>query len=493
VIAMKVSSILFISVVLIALMFSAAEAQTPEPSPEPTSDAQLPVLHVVQEGETLFTIAELYSTTIESLQLLNNIDDPSLIFVGQEINLPGAVGQGVSTIHTIQLGDSLESLAAGYRTTPVDIAASNWLIYGKRLVVGKPMIITSGTGSPAPETVAGTAHIVKHGDTILTIAAQYGLPSSILISANGLPYPTYLYTGQRLRIPADIEYQYLPGNLSRIKLFPLALSQGKSAAIYLEGISEQFEPAGQFAEQELHFAPAADGYIALVGIDAFTEPGIYSIELTDQTLGYTLFDQNIAIDSANYGIQSITIPAEKIDLLAPEIRQNEDAFLATIYNSFEPEPLWAGTFTLPISNTVVTASYGDARSYNDGPIEIYHTGVDFSGGIGTKIFAPAPGTVVLSQTLTLRGNSLVINHGLGVMTGYYHLSNILVEEGDSVTAGQVIAEGGSTGLSSGPHLHWDLRIHDVTVDPIQWTIDDFLMPFSSRVEQPSGNPTISPV
>ena len=463
-------------------MFSAAEAQTPEPSPEPTSDEQLPLIHIVQQGETLFTIAELYGTTIDSLQLLNNIDDTSLIFVGQELNLPRAGGQAVTTIHTIQLGDSLESLAAGYQSTPVDIAASNWLIYGESLVVGKPMIIMSGTGTAAPETVAGTAHIVKPGDTILTIAAQNGLPSWIVISANGLPFPTYLFDGQRLRIPADNEYQFLPGNLSRIKILPLPLTQGKSAAIYVEGLSGQFEPTGQFAEQELQFAPAAEGYIALIGIDAFTEPGIYPIELTDSTLGSTLFEQNIAIDSANYGIQSITIPAEKIDLLAPEIRQNEDAYLATIYNVFEPEPLWSGNFTFPISNTIVTASYGDARSYNDGPIEIYHTGVDFSGGIGTEIFAPAAGTVVLSETLTLRGISLVINHGLGVMTGYYHLSNILVEEGDTVTAGQVVAEGGSTGLSSGPHLHWDLRIHDVTVDPLQWTIEDFLMSFYNLVE-----------
>ncbi len=479
---MKVSSKLFISVVLCSLIFSAADAQTPEPTPEPTSDAQLPLIHVVQEGETLFTIAELYGTTIESLQLLNNIDDPSLIFVGQELNLPGAPGQGVTTIHTIQLGDSLEGLAAGYQTTPVDIAASNWLIYGGNLVVGKPIIISSGTGSPSPEPISGTAHIVRPGDTILTIAAQYGLPLSKVISANGLPFPTYLYPGQRLRIPDDKEYQFLPGSLSRIKMFPLPLSQGKSAAIYVEGISEHFEPVGQFAEQELHFAPAEDGYIALIGIDAFTEPGIYSIELADQTLGSVHFYQNIAIDSANYGIQSITIPAEKTDLLAPEIRRNEDAFLATIYDVFEPEPSWTGIFTLPISNTVVTAPYGDARSYNDGPIEIYHTGVDFSGGIGTKIFAPASGTVVISDTLTLRGNTLVINHGLGVMTGYYHLSNILVEEGEGVTTGQVIAEGGSTGLSTGPHLHWDLRIHNVTVDPIQWTIEDFLTFFYNRVE-----------
>ena len=479
---MKAGAIIFIPIILFCFLVSAAAAQTPEPTPEPTPAAQLPVTHVVVEGETLFTIAEMYGVAIETLQLLNNIDDPSLIFIGQELILPGGEGEGVTTIRTIQLGDSLGSLAAAYQTTEADIASSNWLISRENMVVGKPLIIVSETGSAAPDIVFGTAHIVKSDDTILTISAQYGLPPSSLIAANDLPYPTYLLPGQRLRIPADDVYQILPENWSRMRLFPLPLAQGASAAVYVESISPGFAPAGDVAGEELHFRPEAGGFVAFIGIDAFTEPGIYSVELTDQSLGSQPIVQDIVIESSNFGLQAITVPAEKESLLAPEIRQNEDTFLATVYNVIEEVSVWNGPFTLPISNTFITSGYGDARSYNGGPIEIYHTGIDLSGGIGAKIYAPAPGKVVLSETLTLRGNSLIINHGLGVMTGYYHLSKILVEEGESVTTGQVIAEAGSTGLSSGPHLHWDLRIHNVPVDPLQWTAEDFLVPLAESVQ-----------
>jgi len=479
---MKASAVSIVLLLMTFFVVSAANAQTPEPTPEPSPGSELPATHIVQEGETLFTIAELYETTVESLQLLNNIEDPSLIFIGQELNLPGGEDAGVTTIHTIHLGDSLAGLAAVYKTTEVDIASTNWLISTENMVVGKPIIIMSKTGSADPEQLFGTAHVVKPGDTLLTVAAQYGLSPSTVFASNDLTYPTYLFPGQRLRIPSDQEYQLLPGNWTQLELFPLALTQGASATVYLENNSEGFDPIGQFAGQELHFTPTAVGYVAFFGIDAFTDPGAYSIELTDQASPFETFSQDIVIESSNYGLQSITIPDEKADLLAPEIRQNEDSYLASVYSVIEEGAVWEEPFTVPISNTFVTAGYGDARSYNDGPIEIYHSGIDFSGGIGTKIYAPAPGNVVLSETLTLRGNSLIIDHGLGVMTGYYHLSNILVEDGQPVSAGQVIAEGGSTGLSTGPHLHWDLRIHNVPVDPLQWTAEEFLAPLAEIIE-----------
>ncbi|MCA9928773.1 MAG: M23 family metallopeptidase, partial [Anaerolineales bacterium] len=117
--------------------------------------------------------------------------------------------------------------------------------------------------------------------------------------------------------------------------------------------------------------------------------------------------------------------------------------------------------------------YGDGRSYNGGPIEIYHSGVDFSGTIGTPILAPANGIVVYTGFLDLHGNTVVINHGVGVVSAYFHLSEFLVNEGDEVKAGTPIGAGGSTGLSTGPHLHWELRIMDVSVNGDQWLTSTF--------------------
>ena len=94
--------------------------------------------------------------------------------------------------------------------------------------------------------------------------------------------------------------------------------------------------------------------------------------------------------------------------------------------------------------------------------------------------AAAAGTVVYSDTLPLHGNTLIVDHGLGVMTAYYHLSTYHVSFGEHVESGQIIGEGGSTGLSSGPHLHWDLRVANVPVNGLQWTREDLIGEVLSR-------------
>jgi murein DD-endopeptidase MepM/ murein hydrolase activator NlpD len=87
--------------------------------------------------------------------------------------------------------------------------------------------------------------------------------------------------------------------------------------------------------------------------------------------------------------------------------------------------------------------------------------------------AAADGTVVFSETLELRGQTVIIDHGMGVMTSYFHLSEIFVDVGVDITVGQPIGLGGSTGLSTGPHLHWEMRIMDVPVDGMRWTEELF--------------------
>jgi murein DD-endopeptidase MepM/ murein hydrolase activator NlpD len=186
------------------------------------------------------------------------------------------------------------------------------------------------------------------------------------------------------------------------------------------------------------------------------------------------FRQAVAFVSANYGTQMVIVPPELDALLRPEVRRNEDEFLRPIYTQFTAERKWDGLFQLPVGEPVIiTAGYGIARAYNDGGYDIYHTGIDFAAAVGTLTFAPANGVVVFNDDLELRGKTIIINHGLGVMTGYFHLERSLVEVGQEVSAGQMIGEIGSTGLSSGPHLHWDLRIMDVPVNGMQWTRREF--------------------
>jgi murein DD-endopeptidase MepM/ murein hydrolase activator NlpD len=222
-------------------------------------------------------------------------------------------------------------------------------------------------------------------------------------------------------------------------------------------------PSGQFGDQSLQFFPQDDGFAALVGIDAFAEPGLFTLRLEGSgSRPWRPFEQQVQVNPGSYSLQQIPLDDD------PELRQQEDEMLDTFYRVSSEPRQWEGVFTSPVPEAVITAPYGDPRSYNGGPVEIYHTGVDFAGTVGTPILAPANGTVVFNDLLELRGSTVILDHGQGVFSAYFHLSETFVAVGDEVPAGQTIAAGGSTGLSTGPHLHWDLRIHGVPVNGLQW-------------------------
>ncbi len=117
--------------------------------------------------------------------------------------------------------------------------------------------------------------------------------------------------------------------------------------------------------------------------------------------------------------------------------------------------------------------FGNRRSYNDSPYDFFHTGLDFCGQVGQPIYAPANGVVVFSDFLTVRGNATVIDHGEGVFTGYLHQSEFLVQTGDRVEKGQLIGRVGSTGRVVGPHLHWEVIVGGVQVNPMDWLEQEF--------------------
>lgn len=439
-------------------------------------ETPIPLVHTVQEGENLTFIAEQYGVTVADLLVLNGLDEAAILWVGQELIIPGGEGEAVFAVHTAVSGDTLFTIARQYNTAVEELLAVNQAINPfQQIPIGQRVTVVSRTGSTTPQPPpVGLPHLVQPGDTMLTIAAQHDLLPLQIARANGLDYPTYLYQGQRLRIPVgERVYRDLPGSWVDLVVRPLPVRSGQTLSIYVENMAEG-QPEGQLAGQTLHFSPHQEGYVALIGFDAFAEPGDYLLELTGtDTPHWSALSQPITLLPGDFGTELINVPADQAALLEPSIRENEDAFLDTIYTQFEPEQLWDGLFQVPVTNTIVTSPYGNSRSYNGGPFEIFHTGVDFGGTIGTPILAPAAGVVVYTGNLELRGRVVVINHGRGVMTAYFHLSDIFVAEGDVVTQGQTVAAGGNTGLSTGPHLHWDLRIMGTAVNPLQWTETTF--------------------
>jgi murein DD-endopeptidase MepM/ murein hydrolase activator NlpD len=127
---------------------------------------------------------------------------------------------------------------------------------------------------------------------------------------------------------------------------------------------------------------------------------------------------------------------------------------------------------LPAAAAIVSP-FGRKRAYDGGAFDHFHSGTDFGGASGTPILAAASGYVVFVGPLNVRGNATIIDHGWGVFTGYWHQTEQYVQVGDFVSAGQVLGTIGSTGRVTGPHLHWELWVNGVPVDPMQWVQQSF--------------------
>jgi len=142
-----------------------------------------------------------------------------------------------------------------------------------------------------------------------------------------------------------------------------------------------------------------------------------------------------------------------------------------------PEKFWNGPMQRP-NRGEITSGYGVRRYYNGVfANNYYHKGVDYAGGTGSPTVAPAAGRIVLvgrvADGFRLHGNTVGIDHGQGVASIFIHLSRIDVREGDFVQAGQTVGAVGATGSATGPHLHWGLYLHGVSVDPVPWRYDGF--------------------
>jgi hypothetical protein len=138
-----------------------------------------------------------------------------------------------------------------------------------------------------------------------------------------------------------------------------------------------------------------------------------------------------------------------------------------------PEQHWSGPFLAPVPEARMTSPFGKYRTYSDGR-KSYHTGLDLSLELGAPVLAAAGGQVLVAHEMAIFGNVVIVHHGQGVVTSYNHLDSIAVKEGEQVSAGHLLGTLGSTGQSTGPHLHWGMQIAGVAVDPGEWLDESFL-------------------
>ncbi len=423
--------------------------------------------HVVAAGETLFSIARRYGTTVDAIAHANGIPDPRQIYAGQRLVIPGALGPVEAwTTHVVMPGETLQGIARQYGLDWQTVARANYLIHPTLLTVGQTLQIPAD-GGKAP---AGALHAVQAGETLSSIALRYGVSLWDLLRANWIGRPPLSLPGQWLIVPGA-RPAWMPSPFRKIDLYPVPVRQGGTLVIIVQ-TEEPVHLEGTLFGRTVPFAEENGRYYAFVGVHAFTDPGLYELTLTATSdRGNAAVTVGVKVEEGGYGYERIDLPPSRAGLLSAEVIAAEQERLRSLRGLFTPQRYWNGPFRLPVE-AAISSVFGTRRSYNGGPFNSYHEGVDFNIGAGALVRAPAGGIVVLAEPLQVRGNAVVIDHGWGILTGYWHLSRIEVTVGQEVRAGDIIGRVGNTGLSTGAHLHWDFWVGGINVNGLRWTAAD---------------------
>jgi murein DD-endopeptidase MepM/ murein hydrolase activator NlpD len=209
-------------------------------------------------------------------------------------------------------------------------------------------------------------------------------------------------------------------------------------------------------------------WITVIGIDLDIELGEHraetTVHYTDGSSERT--GEIIDVKSKAFRTTKLTVAPKYVDLSAEnQARAAADSKeIRAVYAQLTPRKYWTEPFQSPIPGVTGGRNFGHRRVFNGQPRDP-HSGADLKASAGTEILASNAGKVVLANDYFFNGNAVFIDHGLGVVTMYLHLSKISVKVGDMVNRGQLVGLAGSTGRVTGPHLHWGVRILEARVDP----------------------------
>lgn len=213
---------------------------------------------------------------------------------------------------------------------------------------------------------------------------------------------------------------------------------------------------------------ADDHLVGLRGTGAFYPVGTQTLDIDID--GLPLWSQPWLFVDGTWEYQDITFTGAAAQIDGTAIA-NERLRMFALWSQRHPDPFWRSSFQQPIKESDIYArssGFGARRSYNGGPYSTYHEGVDYAAFEGVPALATSEGIVVLAEELYVRGGAVILDHGLGIYSGYYHLSDITVNVGDIVMAGQQLGGVGTTGLSTGNHLHWDFLVTETWVAADKW-------------------------
>jgi murein DD-endopeptidase MepM/ murein hydrolase activator NlpD len=434
-------------------------------------------VYVVQPGDTLSSIAARFNVSITDLMGANSISDPNLLSAGQELVIPGFEGiTGRLDTEVVKFGDSLYSVLRRTQL-PLDLLRRlNHLVSPTEFYVGASLIVPKQDNQTDLQIQLATLP----GQSLLELAVRANANPWTLTTLNNL-------AGTWDALPGDVLYMAganssnqnassLPSAFGSAEIASLPLKQGGTAEIIVKP-ADGATISGTLVDKPLQFFPMEDGReVALQGVYVLLEPGVYPLELDAKLADGTeqSFQQMVLVTTGDQPEAPVRVPPED-----PTVMSSEDQQIRSITAPVTPTQYWQGKFSLPVALPYCIKDwFGAPRSltYNGSAYSYFHGGVDYgvcSVDHPFDIYAAAPGKVVFTGLLAVRGNATIIDNGWGVYTIYAHQKQINVTVGQQVQTGQLIGEIGATGHVTGPHLHFEMWVNGIQVNPLDWLSRSF--------------------
>jgi len=369
--------------------------------------------------------------------------------------------------HVVNPGDTWRALALRYGVSESQLWTVNRILNTQRQPpIGSELLVARMDDSG--EKRGRLLH--ADGQGLLEISSRHNNDPWQIATLNNLASPYSTPLGRTLFFPDDSSLpRVLPVGFDSLEISNSPILPGEAFAFRASSY-EPITATAKLGDIDFVVPQTGDEVVGIMGTGAFFQPGVYDFEISIE--GHPKWTQPVLVQPGEWAYEQITLTGSAAEIDQESIRQEWER-LSSIWSRITPEIKWQDSFQLPIEDFLEFSSpYGAHRSYNGGPYRSYHEGVDFSAYGGTPVLSPAAGEVVLAEILYVRGGAVLIDHGYGVFSGLYHLSEVLVQPGDIVEQGQIIGRVGSSGLSTGNHLHWDLLIGGTQVDGRMWLEND---------------------
>jgi hypothetical protein len=228
------------------------------------------------------------------------------------------------------------------------------------------------------------------------------------------------------------------------------------------------EVQGELGKVPLTFSSYGDREVAVVGVDLDARPGAHPwrIEIRRSAQPPEALRGHLTVAARDFRVQQLTLPQGMVDL-DPETERRalaEGERLRAVYRTVTAARWWRGRFVRPVGGEEPGSGFGARRVINGQP-RAPHSGLDYSAPTGTPVVAANAGRVALVAEFFFPGRLVIIDHGLGLHTAYFHLDRVSTAMGQAVERGEVIGTVGATGRATGPHLHFGAQVGEARVDP----------------------------